>query len=134
MNNYVIDLLIEKLEDYEDVKVYACDLTYILLEKYYVNCTVTYSTYKAKEWLKENFEEIGDFLEDYKLNFGNEHLSQLALDIFNSPQKAMVIICLEKADEILSSLKFINDNWDNEIVLNKENINIIKSELERERD
>lgn len=130
MRNYVIDLLIENLEDYEDTKGYACDLTYILLEEYYVNCTVTYSTYKAKEWLKENFEEIGDFLEDYKLNFGNEHLSQLALDIFNSPEKAMVIICLEKANEILSSLDFIQDNWNNEIVLNKENINIIKKELE----
>lgn len=129
MKNYVINLLIEKLEDYEDTKGYACDLTYILLEEYYVNCTITYNTYKAKEWLKENFEEIGDFLEDYKLNFGNEHLSQLALDIFNSPQKAMVIICLEKANEILSSLDFIQANWDKEIVLNDKNINIIKKEL-----
>ena len=129
MNNYIIDLLIRKLEDYEDTKVYACDLAYTLLEQYNVDCTITYSTYKAKEWLKVNVEEIGEFLENYKFNFGDEALSQLALDIFNSPEKAMVIICLEKANDILSSLDFINDNWDNEIVLNSENINIIKKEL-----
>lgn len=129
MKNYVIDLLLDNLDSYEDTKGYACDLTYILLEEYYVNCTITYNTYKAKEWLKENFEEIGDFLEDYKFNFGDEHLSQLALDIFNSPEKAMVIICLEKANEILSSLDFIQANWDKEIVLNDKNINIIKEEL-----
>lgn len=129
MKNYVIDLLVRKLEDYEDTKVYACDLAYTLLESYNVDCTITYSTYKAKEWLKENCEEIGEFLEDYKFNFGDEALSQLALDIFNSPEKAMVIICLEKANEILSSLDFINDNWDNETTLDKKTIEIIKKEL-----
>ena len=134
MNDYIIDLLVRKLEDYEDMSIYGCDMAYTLLEQYNIDGSITYNTYKAKKWLKENVEEIGDFLENYKFNFGDEALSQLALDIFNSPEKAMVIICLEKAYEIMASLEFIKENWNNEIVLTKENINIIKSELEKERD
>lgn len=130
MTNYVIDLLIRKLEDYEDTKVYACDMAYTLLEQYDVDGSITYNTCKAIEWLKDNIQDIYDFLPTIKFEFGDEFYAKICIDILDSPEKAMVIICLEKANEIMANLKFINDNWNNEIVLNKENINIIKKELE----
>ena len=134
MINYVIDLLIRKLEDYEDTSIYGCDMAYTLLEQYNVDGSITYNTCEAIEWLKDNIQDIYDFLPTIKFEFGDEFYAKICIDILDSPEKAMVIICLEKANEIMSNLKFINDNWNNEIVLNKENINIIKSELERERD
>lgn len=134
MNNYVIDLLIRKLDDYEDTKVYACDLAYTLLESYNVDGTVLYNTYSTTEWLKNNIQDIYDFLPTIKFMYDNDFYAKLCIDILDSPEKAMVILCLEKANDILSSLDFIQENWDNEIVLNKENINIIKSELEKESD
>lgn len=130
MKNYVIDLLVRKLEDYEDMFIYGCDMAYTLLEEYNINGSITYSTYKAEEWLKDNIQDIYDFLPTIKFEYGDEFYAKLCIDILENPEKAMTIICLEKANDILSSLKFINDNWNNKIVLNKENINIIKKELE----
>lgn len=135
MTNYVIDLLIRKLEDYEDTSIYGCDMAYTLLEQYNIDGSITYNTYNAIEWLKDNIQDIYDFLPTIKTMYDNdfydeEFYAKLCVNILDSPEKAMTIICLEKAREILSSLKFINDNWDNEIVLNKKNINIIKKELE----
>lgn len=130
MTNYVIDLLVRKLEDYEDTKVYACDLAYTLLEQYNVDGSITYNTFNAIEWLKNNIRDIYDFLPTIKFEYGDEFYAKLCIDILENPEKAMVIICLEKANEIMVNLDFIKENWDNEIVLNKENINIIKKELE----
>lgn len=129
MKNYVIDLLIRKLEDYEDMSIYGCDMAYTLLEEYNVDGTILYNTYNTTEWLKDNIQDIYDFLPTIKFMYDDEFYAKLCIDILDSPEKAMVIICLEKANEIMANLKFINDNWDNEIVLNSENINIIKKEL-----
>lgn len=129
MTNYVINLLIRKLEDYEDMYTYGCNVAYTLLEQYNVDGSITYNTFNAIEWLKDNIQDIYDFLPTIKFMYDDEFYAKLCIDILENPEKAMVIICLEKANEIMSSLEFINDNWDNEIVLNKENINIIKKEL-----
>lgn len=129
MTNYVINLLVRKLEDYEDTKVYACDMAYTLLEQYDVDGSITYNTFNAIEWLKNNIQDIYDFLPTIKFEYGDEFYAKLCIDILENPEKAMVIICLEIANEIMANLKFINDNWNNEIVLNKENINVIKKEL-----
>lgn len=129
MTNYVIDLLIRKLEDYEDMSVYGCDMAYTLLEQYNVDGSITYNTCAAIDWLSDNIQNIYDFLPTIKFMYGDEFYTKLCVDILDSPEKAMVIICLEKAYEIMSDLEFIKDNWDNKIVLNKENINIIKKEL-----
>ena len=130
MTNYVIDLLVKKLEDYEDMSIYGCNMAYTLLEQYNVDGSIKYNTYEAIEWLKDNIQDIYDFLPTIKFMYDDEFYAKLCIDILENPEKAMVIICLEKANEIMANLKFINDNWNNEIVLNKENINIIKKELE----
>ena len=130
MNDYIIDLLVSKLEDYEDMSIYGCDMSYTLLEQYNIDGSITYNTCEAIEWLKNNIRDIYDFLPTLKFMYDDEFYTKLCIDILENPEKAMTIICLEKANDILSSLKFINDNWNNKIVLNKENINIIKKELE----
>lgn len=133
MTNYVIDLLIRKLEDYEDMSIYGCDMAYTLLEEYNVDGSITYNTCEAIEWLKDNIQDIYDFLPTIKFMYDDEFYAKLCIDILDSPEKAMVIICLEKANEILSNLDYIQDNWNNEIVLDKKTIEIIKEELEKQK-
>ena len=130
MKKDVINLLLENLENYEGTEVYGCDLAYKLLECYNVDDSILYNTYKTIEWLKDNIQDIYDFLPSYKFEFGDEEYARLCIDILENPEKAMVKIVLAKADEILSKLKFIQDNWNNEIILNNKTINIIKEELE----
>ena len=130
MKKDIINLLLENLENYEGIKGYGCDLAYKLLECYNVDGSILYNTYKTIEWLKDNIQDIYDFLPSYKFEFGDEEYAKLCIDILENPEKAMVKIVLAKADEILSKLKFIQDNWNNGIILNNKTINIIKEELE----
>jgi hypothetical protein len=118
--------LIEKLNEYEGQRVYACDLAYTLFESYNIDGSVTYSTYDAKEWIKKYFNELGEVVEEIKFNLGSEFIP----NIFEEPERFMVVIYLEVGASLLSQCKFIDDNWNNEIELTDENIEIIKKELE----
>lgn len=134
MKNYVIDLLIKKLEDYEDNKIYVGDLAYTLLEQYNIDGSITYSTYNANEWIRKNIYDIYDYLPTIKFNFGDNFYASLCMDLLDNSEKAMVIIVIEKANDILCNLDYIQDNWDTEITLDKKTIEIIKKELEEQKE
>lgn len=123
IKNEVIEKLIEELENYRDTGHYGCDLAYDLFEGYNVDGTITYSTYEAKEWVKNNFEDLGEIVEEIRAN-GLE-----VPNIFDRPEAFMVVIYLEVASYLVGQCKFINDNWDNIIVLNDKNIHIITKQL-----
>lgn len=125
MKNYVIDLLIENLENYEDVKVYGSELHYTLLDG-----SITYNTYEASMWIKNYWDEIGDILEDIDFELGSDYTSKVALDMFRNPKRAVVAIVFEVASDIISDLDFCKEYWNDEVILTDKNIKIIKKELE----
>lgn len=133
IKNEVIDKLIDKLYDYEDIKCYSCDLAYTLFESYNIDGSVTYSTNEAQKWIKDNWKDLPDILEELKFQFGNDYFSEILMDIFENPEKFMVVIYLEVASYLTGKCKLIEDNWDNEIILTKKNINKIKKQLEEMR-
>ena len=57
--NYIID----HIEDYEGQSHYACDWGSILTEGANCDGTLTYSTEKAKEYLKEWWYDCGQYFE-----------------------------------------------------------------------
>lgn len=62
MNNLksdIIERIIDKLDEYKDCEMYGCDLGYTLFERENVDRTFTYSTQRAKEWIKDFFDDIG---------------------------------------------------------------------------
>ena len=126
MREDILNDLITKLEDYEGANVYACDLAYTLFEGYNIDGTVTYGTFKASEWIKTHFDELGEVVEDIKFNLGSEFIP----NIFDEPEKFMVVVYLEVGASLLSQCKFINDNWNDKIELTKKNINTIKEQLQ----
>lgn len=134
MKNYVIDLLLEELENYEDVEVYASELAYTLLESYNMDGSITYNTYEAKEWIKENYDDIYDYTEEISFKFGEEIKNKIYFEALENPEKFMVIICIEKAQEILGQLKTIDKNWDDKILLDKKMIETLKKELEEAKE
>lgn len=127
MKKDIIKRIIDRLYDYEDTKVYACDLAYSLFESENIDGTFTYSSYEAKEWIKNNFDEIGEVWEELKFQFGSEYL--MDFNPFDNPEKFMVLVILESASYILGQCKTVQDNWDNEMTLTKENIKKIEKEL-----
>ena len=120
---YVKDLLLDELENHYDITGYGCDIAYQLLESYNIDGTITYSTYKAKEWLKEHFDDLGEVVEEYHFQTGE------LLNPFENVERFMVIAVMEVAQGLLIKTKFVYDNWDDEITLDKKTIKTITSEL-----
>lgn len=127
MKKDIINRIIDKLYDYEDTEVYGADLAYTLFESENIDGTFTYNTYEAKEWIKQNFDEIGEVWEELKFQFGSEYL--MDFNPFDNPEKFMVLVILESASYILGQCKTVQNNWDNEMTLTKENIKKIEKEL-----
>ena len=67
-------------------------------------------------------------------NYGVGRGGNLAMDIFGNPCKGMLSIVLEVAREILGNVDYIKDNWDIKITLDKKTIEIIRKQLEKQRE
>ena len=117
--------IIERLNDYKGTNIYGAYLAYTLFESENANGSVFCSTYKTKEFIKNNFDLFADFSEYYKDNFGE------SLDIFAEPEKAHVILLLEATQMVLSNLDTINEFWNDSKELTEELINAIIEELNK---
>lgn len=115
--------IISKLSDYSGTSSYGCDLAYKLFEGENANGSVFCNTYKTKEYIKENFDLFGDFLENYEMNFGE------TLNPFTEPEKCHVIFLMEAAQSILSKCDFIDENWNTNIELTEDVIQTITDEV-----
>ena len=116
--------IIERLNDYKGGNYYGADLAYTLFERENVNGSVFCNTYKTKEYIKENFDLFGDFLEHWTVNTGGNELNP-----FLEPEKCHVIFLLEAAQSILSQCDFIDRNWDRKIELTETAIECISEEV-----
>ena len=76
IKDYVVEQLIDKLYDYEDIEAYGCDLAYKLYEGENVDGVIFYSTYESKEWIKEYFEDLGEVVEELNFQFGEEYMAK----------------------------------------------------------
>lgn len=128
IKNEVIEKLIEELENYKDTEHYGCDLAYDLFEGYNIDGSITYSTYEAKQWIKRNFDDLGEIVEEIQAN-GLE-----IPNIFDSPELFMVVIYLEVASYLMGLCEFINENWNQNFMLNDKNILTITKQLSKLKD
>ena len=126
LKDFVKDIIKEELENYEDTTAYGCDLSYTLLEGYNIDGVYFYNNYKATAFIKKHFDEFGEVVEEISFNLGSENIP----NVFDEPDKFCVVCFIEIASYLLSKCKYVDDNWINEITLNKEIINTIKKELE----
>ena len=130
IKNEIIEDLQEKLKDYEDTTIYGCDLAYTLFESYNIDGTITYNRYRAEMWIKNNWDNIGEVLEELKFQFDDSYFKDIVYDIWNNPERFMVIVYLEVASYLLSQCLFVDKKWNEEIVLTSDNIELISNQLE----
>lgn len=124
--NTIKEFIIDQLENWKGVnlQVYTPDLGCILTEEIKVNSSVHGSAYKAKEFIKENFEVIGDLIELTQ----NEYAT--TLNPFLEPEKVEVWAYVEGTEFLLSQLEVLQEMGENEITLTDELIDKIIEELE----
>ena len=123
--DYCMTHLLQRLEAYEGTSEYACDLGYKLCEEENVNGTLTFSTYEAKQYLKEWWDECGEYLEYENSNFGENRYNP-----FNDTEAFMVCMVIEGVYSILSQCKSINEAWNDKVELNGEFLEKLRGELE----
>lgn len=124
IKDFVIDVLEDQLDEYEDSTICGGDLAYTLLEPYNIDGTYTYDTYAAMVWVKLHFEEISDIIIEMKKT------GFCPVDVFDNPEAFQVQIMLFVAGDLLGQCDTVNEFWDDEIILEKNIIDKIKEELE----
>lgn len=125
IKDFVKDIVVDKLYDYEDLSSYGCDLAYTLLESYNIDGVYFYNDYKATEFIKNHFEDLGEIVEEITFELGSDNIP----NIFDCPDKFCVVIFLEVASYILGQCKTIEKSWDEELILDKKTIENIINEL-----
>lgn len=124
LTDYCKDFIAYKLDDYSGQSIYGCDLGYTITEGINADGSCTYSTYKAKEYIKFWWDEAAEYLQYEKDTFGENFHNP-----FESPEAFIVCMVIEGVNSLLNQSSFINKNWDNEIELTEENINKIIKEI-----
>lgn len=101
-------------------------MAFTLFECENIDGSITYSKYKAKEWIKKHFDELGEVVERIQAEWDYN----AGLDIFDNPEKFMVSCYLWVASEICGTLETVNEFWDDSEELTAELIEKITEELE----
>ena len=125
---YCKDYIIDSLPDFEDEEVYGCDLCSKLTESDNVNGSMTYSTYKAQQYIKEWWDDCAEFYEFADMEFGSDYVSK-SLNVFANPEAFMLVMVMEGIGYLLSRVSIVDENWNDEFILDKEAIDTIIDEV-----
>ena len=105
IKDYVIEALKDKLNDYEGLECYGCDLAYTLYEGENADGVIFYSTYESKEWIKKYFEDLDEIIEELNFQFGTEYMSKF--NPFSEPDRFVLIVVIEVASYLLGCCKTV---------------------------
>jgi len=121
---------IEALENYRgmDESVYSCDLSGELTMEINNNGSVSFSTFKAKEFIKKYYDEMGEVVEYCKDNF------EMTLNPFSEPETAEVMMYITYVESLVNRLPTIDAEWNEQIELSDEMIDTLISEIESVSD
>lgn len=122
----VKDYLTESVEGYEGQKVYGADLADLLTSNSQADGTIEYFTTGTLEKIAERYDEYANVFEHIRSNYGSD--TDL-LNILAMPERFDVEAYYIVAGDILSKIPLVDENWNDEFELNKENINTIQKAI-----
>lgn len=123
LEKWVMNEMVEHLEDLEGQVVYGCDLAFTLFESENIDGSFTCSAHKSREWINEYWDYLGEVVEDYEFNYGELPVNPL---VNEEAFQLQIIIFL--ASRLVCESTFIEVNWNEEIELTEETIEQIVSE------
>ena len=94
---YCKDYIIDNLPEHEGRLIYPGDLGYDLMEGPNADGTLTYSSYEAKEYLREWWDEADDYYEYERNNFGKGGHNPFA-----NPEAYMTCMVIEGVNALIS--------------------------------
>ena len=124
IKNYISDELYYLEGDY----CYGYDLAQMITENDNVNGAIYVSTADNKDFIKEYWDAASVTYEYAKDEFG------VNLNPFRDPERFVFFMYDMGIKETLNQSNFIQEHWNDEFKLDKNNINLIKKELGLEYD
>lgn len=135
MKNYLNDLekdvlsrMIDKLDDLEGRDGYVSELAFTLFENENINGSMTYSTYKAEQWITEHFHDLADVVEDMAADL------DITPNPFANPEVFMLQVVIYLAEELVYESAYLQRGRDEEeidaITYDEETIALIRREWE----
>ena len=88
----VLERMIDALGDLEGRDGYISDLAFTLFEGENLDGTMTYSTYKAEQWIAAHFHDLADVVEDLAVDWG------ITPNPFSNPEVFMLQVVLFLAE------------------------------------
>jgi hypothetical protein len=130
--NFVINVLEDKLENLkgEGMTMWGADMGYELLDEENTNGTYTFDSEEASNWIKEYYDDTREVAADMEFNMGAEYIK----NPYTEPEVFMVQCMLEVSSRLCSNCEFVDEHWNEEIEFTDENIELIKQQLEAQRD
>ena len=123
LEKWVMNEMVEHLEEMEGQVVYGCDLAFTLFESENNTGSYTCNAYSSSQWIKEYWDYLGEVVEDYEFNYGELPVNPL---VNEEAFQLQIIIFL--ASRLVCESTFIEVNWNDEIELTEETIKQIVSE------
>ena len=123
LEKWVLQEMVEHLEEMEGQVVYGCDLAFKLFEYENYVGSYTCNSYSSNQWIREYWDFLGEEVEEYKYMIGES-----PNNCFDNPEVFQIQIILSMASRLVSNSDFVEDNWNEEIEFTADVIKKIVSE------
>ena len=124
----VLARMIDNIDTLEGRDGYVSELAFTLFENENINGSMTYSTYKAEQWIAEHFHDLADVVEDMAADW------DITPNPFSNPEVFMVQVVLYLAEQLVYTSDYLLRGRDEEeidaITYDEETIALIRREWE----
>ena len=124
----VLSRMIDNLDTLEGRDGYISELAFTLFEGENIDGSMTYSTYKAEQWIAEHFHDLADVVEDMAAAW------DITPNPFSNPEKFMVQVVLFLAESLAYESAYLRRGRDEEecdaITYDDETLALIRREWE----
>lgn len=118
-----IEVRLDEMQD-DNKTVYGCDLADEITMPINMDGTYFIWTAKTEEFIKNHWDEAGDFYQDYV-----EHFDEPPASVFTEPDKFHVQMMILGIEQVMDQSSFVQEHWNEEIQLTGENCRQILTEL-----
>lgn len=123
-DEFIADFIEARLDEMPERSVYGCDLASEITMPINMDGTYFIWTAKTEAFIKNHWDDAGEFYSHYVQEF-----DEPPANVFTEPDKFHVQMMIDGVEERVSNSRFVQDNWDEDFILTKENCDQIFREI-----
>lgn len=128
LEKYVLDLMLDNLDDMEDREGYVSELAFDLFEGENIDGTITYDREEAQEWIAEHFHDLGDVVEEMSAEW------DITPNPFSDPEAFQVQVVLFVSTGLVAQSDWTDHRDDDAITYDAATLDRIRKEWQEVLD